>query len=134
MEQVEHIGIAVRSLAEAIPLFQLLLGSDCYKTERVESEDVDTAFFRTGTTKIELLEALRPESPLGKFMEKRGEGMHHIAFAVKDIRARMRELKAAGFVLLHEEPRQGADNKWVCFLHPRSTHGVLVELCEERTS
>lgn len=132
MENVEHIGIAVTSLAQAVPLYEQLLASPCYKREKVASEGVETAFFRSGNTKIELLESTAPDSPIRKFLDKKGEGMHHIAFGVKDIRAKMRELKEAGFTLLHDEPRMGADNKWVCFLHPRSTHGVLIELCQDR--
>lgn len=134
METVEHIGIAVASLAQAVPLYERLLGSPCYKREQVASEGVETAFFRSGATKIELLEATAPDSAIRKFLDHRGEGMHHIAFQVKDIRAKMRELKEAGFTLLQDEPRMGADNKWVCFLHPKSAHGVLIELCQDRES
>jgi methylmalonyl-CoA/ethylmalonyl-CoA epimerase len=133
MKKVEHIGIAVRSMQEAIPLFEKLLNSPCYKTEEVVSEKVSTAFFRQGETKIELLESTDPEGVIAKFIEKKGEGLHHIAFDVTDIRAEMKRLTEAGFVLLNPEPKQGADNKWVCFLHPKNTHGVLVELCQERT-
>lgn len=132
MDTVEHIGIAVTSLTQAVPLYEQLLGSPCYKREKVASEGVETAFFRSGATKIELLEATSPDSPIRRFLDKRGEGMHHIAFGVKDIRAKMRELKEAGFTLLQDEPRMGADNKWICFLHPRNTHGVLIELCQDR--
>ena len=132
MEKIEHIGVAVRSLAEASPRFARLLGTPPYKTETVASEGVVTQFFRTGESKIELLEASRPDGAVARFLEKRGEGIHHLAFAVADLRAEMERLRAAGFVLLDDEPRAGADNKWVCFLHPRSTGGILVELCQER--
>lgn len=132
MNKVEHIGIAVKSMDQAIPLFETLLSSPCYKTEEVASEKVRTAFFRQGETKIELLESTDPEGVIAKFIDKKGEGLHHIAFDVADIRAEMRRLSEAGFVLLNPEPKAGADNKWVCFLHPKNTHGVLVELCQER--
>lgn len=131
MQKLEHIGIAVKSLEEAVPLYEKLLSSPCYKTERVENEQVNTAFFRQGDTKIELLEPTAPGSVIGKFLEKKGEGLHHIAFAVEDIVAEMKRLSAAGFVLLDEAPRRGADNKLVCFLHPKHTRGVLVEICQE---
>jgi methylmalonyl-CoA/ethylmalonyl-CoA epimerase len=132
MEKVEHIGIAVNTLADAIPLFEKLLNTTCYKTEPVATEKVNTAFFKQGETKIELLESTDPEGVIAKFIAKKGEGLHHIAFDVKDIRAEMARLEAAGFQLLNPEPKTGADNKWVCFLHPRETHGVLIELCQER--
>jgi methylmalonyl-CoA/ethylmalonyl-CoA epimerase len=132
MEKVEHIGIAVRSLAEAIPKYEQLLGTPCYKTEEVASEQVRTAFFRQGETKIELLESMSPDGVIAQFIEKRGEGLHHIAFAVTDIRAEMEKKKADGFQLLNAEPKAGADNKLVCFIHPKTTGGVLVELCQER--
>ena len=132
MNHVEHIGIAVRSLDEAIPRFEKLLAAPCYKTESVSSENVNTAFFRKGETKIELLESSDPEGVIARFIGKKGEGMHHIAFAVTDILAEMQRLKDEGFVLLNAEPKAGADNKWVCFLHPKDTHGVLIELCQER--
>jgi methylmalonyl-CoA/ethylmalonyl-CoA epimerase len=132
MEKVEHIGIAVRSLQEAIPKYEQLLGSPCYKTEEVASEQVRTAFFRQGETKIELLESMQPDGVIAQFIEKRGEGLHHIAFAVSDIRAEMEKKRADGFQLLNAEPKAGADNKWVCFIHPKSAGGVLVELCQER--
>jgi methylmalonyl-CoA/ethylmalonyl-CoA epimerase len=131
MLKIEHIGIAVKNLESSNKLFALLFGSAHYKTEVVESEKVSTSFFKTGDSKIELLEASDPQSPIAKFIEKRGEGIHHIAFEVADIRASMNELKAAGFMLLNDEPKKGADNKLVCFLHPKSTNGVLVELCQE---
>jgi methylmalonyl-CoA/ethylmalonyl-CoA epimerase len=132
MNKVEHIGIAVKSMEEAIPRFETLLSSPCYKTEEVASEKVRTAFFRQGDTKIELLESTDPDGVIARFIDKKGEGLHHIAFDVTDIRAEMQRLSAAGFVLLNPEPKAGADNKWVCFLHPKNTHGVLVELCQER--
>lgn len=132
MDKVEHIGIAVRSLLEAIPRFEQLLGTICYKTEVVESEQVRTAFFRQGETKIELLESMTPDGVIAQFIEKRGEGLHHIAFAVSDIRAEMARKQADGFQLLNTEPKAGADDKWVCFIHPKSAGGVLVELCQNR--
>lgn len=131
MEKLEHIGIAVRSLAQSIPLFEVLLNTNCYKQEIVESEAVKTAFFSTGSEKIELLESTDPDGAIARFIEKKGEGIHHIAFSVKDIRAEMKRLAAAGFILINETPKKGADNKLVCFLHPKSTRGVLVELCME---
>lgn len=130
--KIEHIGIAVKDLEKSNALFEALLGTPHYKTETVESEHVSTSFFKTGESKVELLEATSPDSPIAKFIEKRGEGIHHIAFEVADIRAEMARLSAAGFTLLNEEPKHGADNKWVCFLHPKGTNGVLVELCQER--
>jgi methylmalonyl-CoA/ethylmalonyl-CoA epimerase len=129
MEKLEHIGIAVRSLAQSIPLFEVLLNTNCYKQEIVESEAVKTAFFSNGSEKIELLESTDPDGVIARFIEKKGEGIHHIAFAVKDIRTEMKRLAAAGFIILNETPKKGADNKLVCFLHPKSTQGVLVELC-----
>ncbi|MGX5818521.1 methylmalonyl-CoA epimerase [Chitinophaga lutea] len=132
MLKVEHIGIAVKSLSVSIPLFEKLLNTPCYKTEAVASEGVSTAFFRQGDTKIELLEAARDDSPIAKFIAGKGEGMHHIAFEVQDIRAEMQRLRQEGFTLLQEEPKEGADNKLVCFLHPKSTNGILVELTQER--
>ena len=130
MLKVEHIGIAVKELSNSIPLFEKLLNSQCYKTETVESEMVDTAFFKKGETKIELLESIIADSVIAKYIEKKGEGIHHIAFEVEDIYAEMERLKKEGFVLLNEEPKQGADNKLVCFLHPKGTNGVLIELCQ----
>ncbi|HXB93995.1 MAG TPA: methylmalonyl-CoA epimerase [Puia sp.] len=132
MQKVEHIGIAVKDLAASIPLYETLLSTPCYKTEEVPSERVNTAFFRTGDTKIELLQGLTPDSVITKFVESRGEGMHHIAFEVADIHAEMQRLSAAGFTLLSPTPKPGADNKLVCFLHPKTTGGVLIELCMER--
>lgn len=131
MRKVEHIGIAVNKLETSILLFEQLLNTPCYKTEMVESEGVNTAFFQKGETKIELLEATRAESPIAKFIEKKGEGMHHIAFDVEDIITEMKRLKDEGFVLLNDKPKRGADNKLVCFLHPKGTNGVLIELCQE---
>jgi methylmalonyl-CoA/ethylmalonyl-CoA epimerase len=130
MQHVEHIGIAVKSLAFSNELFTKLLGVAPYKQEGVESEGVMTSFFQTGQTKIELLEATKPDSPIAKFLEKKGEGIHHIAFEVADILAEMERLKAEGFTLLNEIPKQGADNKLVCFLHPKGTNSVLIELCQ----
>jgi methylmalonyl-CoA/ethylmalonyl-CoA epimerase len=131
MIKVEHIGIAVRDLADAVKVYEKLLATTCYKTESVDSEKVNTAFFRTGETKIELLESSDESGPISKFLEKRGEGIHHIAFEVEDIRAEMDRLKSEGFMLLNEEPKAGADNKLICFLHPKNTNGVLIELCME---
>jgi methylmalonyl-CoA/ethylmalonyl-CoA epimerase len=131
MLKVEHIGIAVRHLKESVPLFEKLLNTNCYKTETVESEQVATAFFKTGDTKIELLESSSAEGVIARFIEKKGEGLHHIAFEVADIEAEMKRLKEEGFVLLNEKPKRGADNKLVCFLHPKNTNGVLIELCME---
>ena len=132
MLRAEHIGIAVNNLSNSIPLFEKLLNSQCYKTETVESEQVQTAFFKTGETKIELLESLQPDGVIARFIEKKGEGIHHIAFEVADIKAEMKRLQDEGFILLNEEPKTGADNKLVCFLHPRETNGVLIELCQEK--
>ncbi|MBR2648233.1 MAG: methylmalonyl-CoA epimerase [Sediminibacterium sp.] len=131
MLKVEHIGIAVKDLGVSIPLFEKLLNSVCYKTEEVLSERVNTAFLKTGDTKIELLASTEPGGVIAKFIDKKGEGIHHIAFEVVDIYAEMERLRGEGFVLLQEEPKQGADNKLVCFLHPKGTNGVLVELCQE---
>lgn len=131
MLKVEHIGIAVKDFASAIPLYEKLLNTPCYKTETVDSEKVNTAFFRQGDTKIELLESTDPEGVITRFIEKKGEGIHHIAFEVADIHAEMARLQAEGFTLLNETPKKGADNKLVCFLHPKGTNGVLVELCQE---
>ncbi len=134
MQKIEHIGIAVRSLTDAVPLFEKLLNTSCYKTESVESEKVNTAFFQTGPNKIELLESSDPDGVIAKYIEKKGEGIHHIAFDVADIEAEMERLKKEGFVLLNEKPKPGADNKLVCFLHPKHTNGVLIELCQEKSS
>ncbi|HLP38604.1 methylmalonyl-CoA epimerase [Lacibacter sp.] len=132
MNKVEHIGIAVKDLATSIPLFEKLLNTHCYKTELVETEQVNTAFFKQGETKIELLESVDANGVIAKFIEKKGEGMHHIAFDVDDIESEMKRLQKEGFVLLNEKPKHGADNKLVCFLHPKSTNGVLIELCQEK--
>jgi methylmalonyl-CoA/ethylmalonyl-CoA epimerase len=130
MLKVEHIGIAVRTLADSVPLFEKLLNSQCYKTEMVDSEKVNTAFFKKGETKIELLESVDENGVVSKFIERKGEGLHHIAFEVADIGSEMERLKNEGFILLNDKPKPGADNKLVCFLHPKSTSGVLVELCQ----
>jgi methylmalonyl-CoA/ethylmalonyl-CoA epimerase len=131
MLKVEHIGIAVKTLADSVPLFEKLLKSQCYKKELVESERVNTAFFKTGNTKIELLESIDENGVIAKFIEKKGESLHHIAFEVENIESEMERLKSEGFILLNEKPKKGADNKLICFLHPKSTNGVLIELCEE---
>ena len=131
MDKIEHIGIAVRNIAEANKIYEALLGVAPYKSEKVESEGVETSFFRCGESKIELLEATNMDSPIAKFIEKRGEGIHHIAFAVKNIKSEIVRLKKEGFILLNEVPKKGADNKLVAFLHPKSANGVLVELCQE---
>jgi methylmalonyl-CoA/ethylmalonyl-CoA epimerase len=132
MKNIEHIGLAVKDLATAVPLYELLLNTTCYKTERLEEQQVTTAFFQVGGSKLELLEGFSPDSVIGKFIEKNGEGMHHIAFAVEDIEAEMKRLQEAGFRLLQDKPLPGADNKLICFLHPKDAHGVLVELCMEK--
>src|SRR5258705_1828663 len=130
MQKVEHIGIAVRSLASSIPLFEKLLNATCYKTENVETEKVKTAFSISGETKIELLESTADDGPVGKFIEKKGEGIHHIAFEVDDLQKEIERLKNEGFIFLNDIPKKGADDKLVCFLHPKSCNGVLVELCQ----
>jgi methylmalonyl-CoA/ethylmalonyl-CoA epimerase len=130
MLKVEHLGIAVKNLQVSIPLFSRLLNSPCYKIENVESEKVKTAFFKTGETKIELLESLDTDGTISKFIEKKGEGIHHIAFAVEDIEEEMARLREEGFVLVNDTPKKGADNNLVCFIHPRDTNGVLIELCQ----
>lgn len=131
MNKIEHIGIAVKDMDISCNLYEKLLGTACYKKEEVASEGVNTAFFKTGANKIELLSATHPESPIAKFLEKKGEGIHHIAFDVENIVVEMERLKAEGFVLLNEVPKLGADNKLICFVHPKGTNGVLVELCQE---
>ncbi len=131
MLKIEHIGIAVNDLGEANKLYATLLGAPHYKLESVNSEHVNTSFFKIGDSKVELLQATSPDSPIAKFIAKKGEGVHHIAFEVNDIKAEMKRLQEEGFVLLNEEPKRGADNKLICFLHPKSSHGVLVELCQE---
>lgn len=132
MLKVEHIGIAVKDLEAATGLFEKLLNTPCYKTELVETEKVNTAFFKKGDTKIELLQSTDAEGVIARYIDRKGEGMHHIAFDVADIRAEMKRLQEEGFVLLNEEPKPGADNKLVCFLHPKGTHGVLIELCQDK--
>ena len=131
LQQVEHIGIAVKNLEASNDVFAKIFGVPHYKIEAVASENVNTSFFKVGTTKIELLEATAPESAIAKFIEKRGEGIHHLAFEVADIHAEMQRLENEGFTLLNKTPKRGADNKLVCFLHPKGTNGVLVELCQE---
>lgn len=130
MQKVEHIGIAVKKLSVSIPLFERLLNSACYKTEIVEGENVITAFFKQGETKIELLESLTEDGVIAKHIAKRGEGIHHIAFEVENIEQEIKRLSEAGFTLLNSVPKTGADNKLVCFLHPKNTNGVLIELCQ----
>lgn len=130
--KIEHIGIAVRDLDTAIQIYEKLLGTPCYKKETVENEKVDTGFFRTGESKVELLGATDESSVISKFLRKKGEGMHHIAFAVDDIQAEMDRLQKEGFTLLSEKPKAGADNKLVVFVHPKNSSGVLVELCQQR--
>jgi methylmalonyl-CoA/ethylmalonyl-CoA epimerase len=132
MLKVEHIGIAVKNLAASVPLFERLLDCPCYKTEEVDSEKVNTAFFQKGETKIELLEDQEPGGTISRYIGKKGEGVHHIAFAVADLESEMRRLVDQGFTLLNDIPKRGADNKWICFLHPKDTNGVLVELCMDR--
>jgi len=134
MNKIEHIGIAVKDIKAAGKLYEMLLNTTIYKIEDVESEEVKTAFLQTGPNKIELLEATSKDSPVHKFIEKRGEGIHHVAFEVKDIEAEMKRLKDEGFILLNDRPKPGADNKLVCFIHPKSTNGVLIELCQDISS
>lgn len=129
MKKVDHIGVAVKKISISVPLFEKLLNSKCYKTEVVETEKVNTAFLNNGETKIELLESMDPDGIVARFIEKNGEGIHHIAFEVENIEAEMERLKKEGFVLLSDKPKPGADNKLVCFLHPKTTNGVLIELC-----
>ena len=131
MNKIEHIGIAVKNIEEASLLYEKLFGMPAYKLEDVASESVKTAFFKNGPNKIELLEATNPESPIAKFIEKKGEGIHHIAFEVDDILLEISRLKNEGFTILNEIPKKGADNKLIVFLHPKSTNGVLIELCQE---
>lgn len=131
MLKLEHIGIAVKDLQASIPIFEALLNTPCYKTETVESENVNTAFFQKGESKIELLESTSPDGVIARYIDKKNEGIHHLAFEVADIHAEMERLKSQGFVLLNEQPKKGADNKLVCFLHPKHTNGVLVEICQE---
>lgn len=134
MKRIEHLGIAVPDLTTAIPLYEALLNKPCYKQEGVESEGVKTAFFQVGESKIELLEATKPDSPIAKFLQKNGPGFHHVAFEVADIEAEIARLQAAGFELIHQQPKDGADNKRIAFLHPKSSGGLLVELCQEKNA
>lgn len=131
MQKVEHIGIAVKSLSVSVPLFEKLLNSSCYKIENVESEKVNTAFFQIAGTKIELLESQEADGVIAKFIDKKGEGIHHIAFQVNDLASEIARLKEAGFTILNETPKKGADNKLICFVHPKSSNGVLIELCQD---
>jgi methylmalonyl-CoA/ethylmalonyl-CoA epimerase len=131
MLKIEHLGIAVKNLEQSNSLFEKLFGKSPYKLEKVESEGVSTSFFMMGESKIELLEATNPDSAIAKFIEKKGEGIHHIAFEVADIYSEMERLKNEGFTLLSDQPKKGADNKLICFLHPKGTNGVLIELCQE---
>ncbi len=133
MNHIDHIGIAVKNLEVSIPIFEKILNSACYKKELVESEQVMTAFFKTGQTKLELLESSNSDGVISRFIEKKGEGLHHIAFEVDNIHEEMKRLSSEGFVLLNESPKKGADNKLVCFLHPKNTNGVLIELCQSAT-
>ena len=132
MKHIEHIGIAVKNLADSVQVFEKLLNSKCYKTEQVEDERVRTAFLKNGETKIELLESYEPDGIIAKYIEKKGEGIHHIAFEVADIESEIKRLEKEGFTVLNKTPKPGADNKMICFLHPKSTNGVLIELCMER--
>lgn len=131
MEHIEHLGIAVKDLEVSIPIYEKLLNTKCYKREEVESENVVTAFFQTSNNKIELLQATSPESAIAKFIDRKGEGIHHVAYAVEDIISEMKRLEDAGFRLLNEKPKRGADNKLICFIHPKDASGVLMELCQE---
>ncbi len=132
LTKIEHIGIAVKNIEEVIPVFETLLGAECYKIEKVASEGVNTAFFQVGESKIELLEATNEDSPIAKFLEKRGQGVHHLAFDVADLEKEIERLTKVGFTLIHHSPKNGADNKLIAFLHPKSTEGVLIELCQEK--
>jgi methylmalonyl-CoA/ethylmalonyl-CoA epimerase len=134
MKRIEHLGIAVESLELAIPLYEALLNTACYKQEAVLSEGVKTAFFQVGASKIELLEASLPDSPIAKFIAKNGPGFHHVAFEVENIEAELDRLQKAGFQLIHERPKDGADNKKIAFLHPKATNGLLVEICQEKSA
>jgi methylmalonyl-CoA/ethylmalonyl-CoA epimerase len=133
IKKIEHLGIAVKDLNVSIPLYEKLFQTTCYKTEAVESEGVKTAFFQIGESKIELLEASNPESPIAKYLEKRGAGFHHVAFEVDDIEEEIERLSNVGFQLIHTSPKDGADNKRIAFLHPKSSDGLLVELCMEKS-
>lgn len=132
LRKIEHLGIAVANIEESLKMYETLLGTNCYKTESVESEGVKTAFLQVGESKIELLEASNPSSPIAKFLEKKGPGIHHIAFDVENIQAEIARLTAQGFELIHTTPKDGADNKLIAFLHPKSTGSILIELCQEK--
>lgn len=132
LRKIEHLGIAVKSIEDSLKTFETLLGAECYKTEEVESEGVKTAFIHIGESKIELLEATNAESPIAKYLDKKGPGIHHIAFEVDDIYAEIERLTKEGFTLIHTSPKDGADNKLIAFLHPKSTESILVELCQEK--
>lgn len=132
LRKIEHLGIAVKSIDESLKTFEALLGTTCYKTEEVASEGVKTAFFQIGESKIELLEATNPDSPIAKYLEKKGPGIHHIAFDVENIEIEIARLQGEGFALIHQTPKNGADNKLIAFLHPKSTESILVELCQEK--
>ncbi|MCE2741983.1 MAG: methylmalonyl-CoA epimerase [Fluviicola sp.] len=132
MKKIEHLGIAVNSIEESIKTFETLLGTNCYKIEEVASEGVKTAFLQVGESKIELLEATNPDSPIAKFLEKKGRGIHHIAFDTSDIEKEIERLTKEGFELIHKTPKDGADGKIIAFLHPKSTEGILVELCQDK--
>jgi methylmalonyl-CoA/ethylmalonyl-CoA epimerase len=134
MKRIEHLGIAVKNLEESIPMYEALLNTTCYKREGVESEGVMTAFFQVGASKIELLEATNEDSPIAKFLTKNGPGFHHVAFEVENIETEITRLKAAGFQLIHEAAKDGADNKRIAFLHPKSTGSLLVEICQEKSA
>lgn len=134
LRKIEHLGIAVKSISDSLSVFETLLGAPCYKIEEVASEGVKTAFIQVGESKIELLEATNPDSPIAKYLEKKGPGIHHIAFDVEDINAEILRLTNSGFELIHKSPKDGADNKLIAFLHPKSTEHILVELCQEKTA
>ncbi len=134
LRKIEHLGIAVANIEESLKIYETLLGTNCYKTESVESEGVKTAFLQVGESKIELLEASNPSSPIAKFLEKKGPGIHHIAFDVENIEAEIARLTSQGFELIHTSPKDGADNKLIAFLHPKSTGSILIELCQEKNS
>jgi len=131
MIKIDHIGIAVKNLSTSISIFETLMATACYKVEEVDSEKVTTAFLKNGETKVELIEGSEPDGVIARFIEKKGEGLHHIAFEVGDIYVEMERLKKEGFILLSEQPKNGADNKLVCFLHPKTTNGVLIEICQQ---
>jgi methylmalonyl-CoA/ethylmalonyl-CoA epimerase len=133
LRKIEHLGIAVKNIEESLKTFEVLLGSSCYKMEEVQSEGVKTAFIQIGESKIELLQATNPDSPIAKYLEKRGPGIHHIAFDVDDLQMEIDRLTEEGFTLINRSPKDGADNKLIAFLHPKSTEGILVELCQEKS-